>query len=64
MNRSVWTGIQLAASLVNAAFLVVSHVPSVRSATETASVFVGRAAARVQPHCAQRLIASVRQGPL
>lgn len=58
MNRSIWTWIQLAASIVNAAFLVFSHVPSVGSATEIASVLVGRAAARLHADGAQRLMAS------
>ena len=47
MNRSIWTWIQLAASITNAAFLVIAHVPSTGTAAEIASVLVGEAERRI-----------------
>ncbi len=46
MNRSIWTWIQLAASVSNAAFLVVSHMPNGSAAADIANVLAGQATHR------------------
>ncbi len=53
MNRSIWTWIQLAASITNAMFLVIAHVPSTGTAAEIASVLVGEAEQRIVAAAAQ-----------
>jgi hypothetical protein len=47
MNRSIWTWIQLAASVSNAMFLVISHVPNPVMAGDIARHLVGQAAHHV-----------------
>jgi len=53
MNRSTWTWIQLAISISNAMFLVISHVPSPVTAADIASLLVGQAGHRVLAKAAQ-----------
>jgi hypothetical protein len=53
MNRSIWSWIQLAISLVNAMFLVFSHVAGPVSAADIAGLLVGQAAHRVFAKAAQ-----------
>jgi hypothetical protein len=52
MNRNIWTWIQLAASITNATFLVVSHVPT-GSAAEIATMLVGQGGPAVLAKAAQ-----------
>ena len=47
MNRSLFTWIQLALSVSNATFLVISHVPSPAAAADLAGLLVGPPGHRV-----------------
>lgn len=61
MNRSIWTWIQLAISLSNALFLVMSHIPGSASTADIASLRVGQAESRVIAAAGQRINSSSRR---
>jgi hypothetical protein len=55
MNRSIWTWIQLAVSLTNAIFLVISHLSGPISEADIASLLVGQAGHRVLAKAARAI---------